>query len=251
MTGARYVRTDPIKEAVVGHELDVLGAIGIDWRGGRGHIDCPYPDHSGNDDWRWDAGKARAFCTCIGKRPDEGGSHSILDVVSACEGIDFEAAKIRVAEIIGRTDLIQEGGRGSRQKQDAASLLSAPVEDRDDTLPQKYLAFRLGIEAAAMLMPQTLAVGIRALAYFDPPATADGKPKLVGMFPCAVFETIDAMDRIHAHRIYVAPDGQGKADLGGRDPKKSARVVDGPRDQGASPHRLQGQGVRPCERGED
>jgi hypothetical protein len=228
MTGARYVRTAAIKQAVVGRELDVLGAIGIDWRGGRRHINCPYPDHGGKDDWRWDASNERAFCTCIGTRPDEGGFHSIFDVVSAREGIDFEKAKIRVAEIIGRTDLIEEGGGGPRrQKTDAASLLSAPVEDRDDTLPRKYLAFRLGIEPAAVLMPRTRAVGIKALAYFDPPAAVGAKPKLVGTFPCAVFETIDATNRIHALRIYVAPDGQGKADLEERDPKKSARVADG------------------------
>ncbi|WP_147041171.1 toprim domain-containing protein, partial [Skermanella aerolata] len=228
MTGARYVRTDPIKEAVAGHELDVLSAIGIDWRGGRGHINCPYPDHGGKDDWRWDDSKACAFCTCIGKRPDEGGSHSIFDVVSAREGIDFEKAKVRVAEIIGCTDLIEEGGGGPRgQKQDAASLLSAPAENRDDALPRKYLAFRLGIEPAAMLMPTTKTVGIKALGYFDLPDAAGAKPKLVGMFPCAVFETIDAMGRRHAFRIYVAPDGQGKADLDGRDPKKSVRASDG------------------------
>ncbi|WP_147041305.1 toprim domain-containing protein, partial [Skermanella aerolata] len=228
MTGARYVRTDAIKKAVAGHELDVLSAVGIDWRGGRGHIDCPYPDHGGKDDWRWDADNECAFCTCIGTRPDEGGSHSIFDVVSACEIIDFEKAKIRVAEIIGCTDLIEEGSGGPRgQKQDADSLLSAPVEDRDDTLPRKYLAFRLGIEVAEMSALHTRAVGHKALPYFDPPAAAGAKPKLVGTFPCAVFEMIDAMNRRHAFRIYVAPDGQGKADLGGRDPKKSVRASDG------------------------
>src|SRR4051812_40254656 len=118
MTGARYARTAAIKEAVVGHELDVLSSIGIDWQGNRTHIDCPYPDHGSQDKWRWDAGRKCAFCTCIGTRPDEGKSHSIFDVVSACESIDFKKAKIRVAEIIGRTDLIEEGGGGPRgQKQ--------------------------------------------------------------------------------------------------------------------------------------
>lgn len=228
MTGARYVWTPAIKKAVAGHELDVLSAIGIDWRGGRRHINCPYPDHGGKDDWRWDADNARAFCTCIGTRPDEGGFHSIFDVVLTCESIDFEAAKVRVAEIIGCTDLIEEGGGGPRgQKQDAASLLSAPAENRNDALPRKYLAFRLGIEPAAMLMPTTKTVGIKALPYFDLPASTGAKPTLVGTFPCAVFEMIDATGRRHAFRIYVAPDGQGKADLDGRDPKKSVRASDG------------------------
>src|SRR5687768_11780651 len=110
MIPERYVQTKRIKEAVAGHELAVLEAMGINWSGGCGHIDCPYPDHGGKDDWRWDAKKGCAFCTCIGKRPNEGSSHSIFDVVSTCKGIDFEAAKIRVAEILGRTDLIQERG---------------------------------------------------------------------------------------------------------------------------------------------
>ncbi|UEM06356.1 hypothetical protein JL101_013275 [Skermanella rosea] len=166
MTGAGYVRTDQIKEAVVGHELDVLNAIGIGWHGGRGHIDCPYLDHGGKDDWRWDTGKARAFCTCIGQRPDEGGSHSIFDVVLVREGVDFEAAKIRFAEIIGRAHLIEEGGSGPRgQMQDAVCLLSAPVEDRDDTLPLKYLAaLPLGIDPAAAPTPRMCAVGSKGVA---------------------------------------------------------------------------------------
>jgi hypothetical protein len=165
MTGAQYVRTDALKKAVAGYELDVLSAIGIDRRGGRGHIDCPYPDHGGKDDWRWVADQERAFCTCIGTRPHEGGFHSIFDVVSACESIDFEKGKIRVAEIIDRTDLIEEGGGGPRrQKTDTASLLSAPVEDRDDTLPRKYLATRLlGIDSAAMLISRMCAVGSNAV----------------------------------------------------------------------------------------
>jgi hypothetical protein len=98
MTGVRYARTAAIKESVVGHELDVLGAIGIDWRGGR-----------------------------------------------------------------GRTDLIEEGGDGSRhRKSDTPSLLSAPVENRDDTSLRKYLACQLEIEVAAMLIPCTCAVGSNA-----------------------------------------------------------------------------------------
>jgi hypothetical protein len=46
-----------------------------------------------------------------------------------------------------------------------------------------------------------------------------------------VFGTVAADGRTHAHRIYLAPGGAGKADLGigpngrPRDPKKSARVI--------------------------
>jgi len=136
----RYVKTAAIKEAAEGHELVVLAAVGIDWRSGGGHIDCPYADHGGKTDWRWDEGKHRAFCTCIGKRADERRSHSIFDVVVVKEGVDFETAKIRVAEIIGRSDLIKTKGGGERhQATDTESLLSAPVDNRDDSLLWAYL----------------------------------------------------------------------------------------------------------------
>ena len=67
-----------------------------------------------------------------------------------------------------------------------------------------------------------------------PPAKhkKNGKPVLVTHAPCAVFETIAADGRRHAQRIYLTPDGCGKAELGTdggkpRDPKKSARLVNG------------------------
>ena len=46
---ARFVATAAIRQAVVGRETDVLDALGIDWRAGRPHITCPYPDHGGAD----------------------------------------------------------------------------------------------------------------------------------------------------------------------------------------------------------
>jgi hypothetical protein len=80
--------------------------------------------------------------------------------------------------------------------------------------------------------PSTEVTGFQALAYFDPPPPGSrAKPKLVGSYPCAVFATIAVDGRRHAHRIYVAPGGEGKAELGigprgrPRDPKKSARVT--------------------------
>jgi hypothetical protein len=73
-------------------------------------------------------------------------------------------------------------------------------------------------------------VGLKQLGYYDPPpAGSRTKPKLIGEFPCAVFGTIAADGGTHAHRIYLAPGGAGKADLGigpdgqSRDPKKSAK----------------------------
>ena len=82
-------------------------------------------------------------------------------------------------------------------------------------------------------MPSTPVVGWRALPYYDPPPEEGGKPTLVGHHPCIVFGTIAQGGRKHAHRIYVADGGAGKAELGvdpdghPRDPKKSAKLAAG------------------------
>jgi hypothetical protein len=105
--GEHFVKTSEIRDAVKGREVDILDKLGIPWMRGKPHIDCPYPDHGGADDWRWDRRKSRAFCTCIGRRPRERQSHSIFDVVALVDAIEFDKAKIRVAGIIGRLDLIK------------------------------------------------------------------------------------------------------------------------------------------------
>ncbi len=236
----RYVKTTSIKEAVQGHETDVFRALNIAWPA-RGHITCPYPDHGGEADWRWDEKKKAAFCSCIGTRPGERKRHSILDVVTATLGIDLEAAKIRTAEIIGRPDLIITKRPGSGgNKTDWASLLAPPASNRDDGLVWIYLCHRLGIDPETVPRPSTHIAGHRALVYFEPLANKNQKPRLVTSAPCAVFEQVDFEGRRHAHRIYLAPDGRGKADLGTgfdgkpRDPKKSAKVVDGQSTAGRS-----------------
>src|SRR4051794_26535776 len=220
--GGRYVQTTAARNAVKGHEADVLREIGIDWSGGRGHITCPYPDHGGADDWRWDDKKSKAFCTC--RKP-----HSIFDVVGNVTGCDFDAAKLRVVEILGRSDIIKvKNGNGSGrryQKTDAASLLSVPAEHRDDRLPITYLARRLKVSEDAVPIPNTRMIGIKALAYFDLPANSQSKPKHVGDLPCAVFGTVAVDGRTHAHRIYLASGGVAKASVS--KPKKVAKVVDG------------------------
>lgn len=228
MTGpTTFVITRDIKAAVSGRETDVLDALCIDWRrcSHSNHIRCPYPEHgSDGDNWRWDARKAKAFCSC-----QTGHADSILDVVMKCEGLDIEGAKIRTAEIIGRADLIKANGGGG-QRTDAVALMHPPAGAGDDGLPRTYLAHRLQIEPSDVLMPSTAAVGWRALAYYDPPAKQGGKPVHIGDFAAAVFATIAADGGMHAHRIYVAPGGAGKADLGigasgkPRDPKKSAKA---------------------------
>ncbi|MBI1209752.1 MAG: DUF927 domain-containing protein [Azospirillum sp.] len=226
------VATRAIQAAAQGREPQVLEALGINWRAGTPHITCPYPSHAdGDPSWRWNEKRARAFCTCLK------GAHSIFDVVMAIDGCDFAAAKLRVAEILDRPDLIQFRSpqpSGTFQATDARSLLEAPASHRDDTLPIKYLASRLGIEPGQVPVPTTPMVGLKALGYYDPPpAGSKGKPRQVGLYPCAVFGTEDAEGGSHALRIYVAPEGQGKAVLGNgpngrpRDPKKAAKILDG------------------------
>ena len=100
----RFVTTTAIRQAVKGRETDVLDAIGVHWRDGRPHINCPYRDHlDGNASWRWDTKRAKAQCTC--SKGD-----SIFDVVLKVLGGDFEAAKIRAAELLNRHDLIRTKG---------------------------------------------------------------------------------------------------------------------------------------------
>jgi hypothetical protein len=224
MTSDRYVSTQTISEAVRGQEKDVLAALGIAWQGMR-HMSCPYPDHDDqHPSWRWNERTARAYCTCMAR------SHSIFDVVMRCEGIDFEAAKLRIAEILGRRDLIETKGG---QRMDAASLLQPPADQCDETLGRSYLAYRLGLPPETVPMPSTAVVGWRELPYYDPPTSNENRPRLVGHYPCVVFATVAPDDRRHAHRIYVQHDGDGKAGLGTgadgrrRDPKKSARLQEG------------------------
>ena len=228
MTSDRYVSTAAIREAAKGHESEVLEALGIDWASGAPHVSCPYPDHSDEDpSWRWNERRARAYCTCID------GSHSIFDVIMCVEGVEFDQAKLRITEILGRQDLIKLKDGERHQAMDAASLLRAPPDQRDETLPPNYLAHRLGVPSDEAAMPWTPVTGWRSLPYYDPPARRGGQPKLVGQHPCVVFGTSSSDGRRHAQRIYVKPGGAGKAELGRRtngrprDPKKSATLKEG------------------------
>ncbi len=222
-----YVATQEIKVAVQGREAEVLDGLNIPWRDGRPHIRCPYPDHADErPSWRWDHKMARARCTCSP-------ANNILDVLMKVEAIDFEAAKLRVADMIDRRDLIRIKGDNSARPRaaDVESLLNPPADVRDDSLPARYLASRLGVDLGDVPLPVTPMAGWEALAYYDPPANGQGKPVLVGQFPCVIFATSRADGKRHAHRIYVAPEGAGKADLGARADgsrravKKSAKVV--------------------------
>jgi hypothetical protein len=127
MTGERFVASDDIRAAVKSRESDVLDALGIRWREGSPHITCPYREHSDkHPSWRWDGRKARAYCTCVK------GSHSILDVVMGITGLAFEQAKIRIAEMLNRPDLIHE-----RRRTAAGEGSISPAQPRNRATPRK------------------------------------------------------------------------------------------------------------------
>src|SRR3954462_1596679 len=166
MKNRQSVGTRAIQAVVKGRETEILHALGISWRGGAPHINCPYPAHDDqNPSWRWDEKKSKAFCTCIK------GSHSIFDVVSAMRALDFDAAKIEVAQLLGREDLIQaaQGDPAAYQATDATSLLNAPADSRSDGLAIAYLAYRLGVTVDEVPRPSTPIAGLKALGYYDPP----------------------------------------------------------------------------------
>jgi len=207
-----YVRTKEIEEAVSGNEAAVLSYLGINYASSRrDHIDCPYPSHGGKRDWRFDFKKGKAHCTCST-------SHSIFEVVGRHQGIEFEEAKVKVADIIGRHDLKQS--KGSNRLLATISLpqalLSPPIDRRDDRLVSAYLAHRLNVSVPELLMPSTGSAGWKEYPYYE------AGPKKLGEYPCAMFEMTDAAGGSHVHRIYTAQGGAGKADLG-RDSSGAAR----------------------------
>lgn len=119
----RYVKTEAIKAAVKCREAEVLRALGIGWPAARGdHIHCPLPGHDDHDpSWRWAEDKSCWFCTC--------GSGSIFDVVMRIEGVDFEAAKMRVAEILNLQHLIvQPDASSGVTLQEIADAKKLPIE---------------------------------------------------------------------------------------------------------------------------
>jgi hypothetical protein len=221
----RYVISREIKAASAGRERELLQKIGIECEHNKKRR-CPYHDHGGENDWSWDDGLKLAICTCIGKRALERGkkAHDIFRVVQVLENRDFDSAKLRIAELLGRHDLVRtKHDKGSGQKFDAAALMWPSPDQRDDSLVPKYLGFRLNVSPDEVLLPTTTAVGWTDLPYFD-----DVSRETIASPPCVVFEQIDPDHKTHAHRIYLAENGKGKAELGlgpdgsSRDPKKSA-----------------------------
>jgi hypothetical protein len=128
-----FVALNDIRAAIRGREEEVLDALGIRWRDGKPHITCPYPQHrDSHPSWRWDERKARAYCTCIAR------SHSIFDVAAEIEGIRFEEAKIRVAELLNRPELIgadDSSGKAAANPGNSRPKLVPIVPVPDDARP--------------------------------------------------------------------------------------------------------------------
>jgi hypothetical protein len=152
----RYVTTADIRAAVRGREVEILDALSIDWRRPRArpHIVCPYRDHADNNpSWRWDERKRKAFCTC--------GARDVLGVLMGVEGVEFEGAKIRIAELLKRTDLIRE--RRTRKRKEEKNDI--PSEQRqNDAMPT---GCRLAEYAEAKRLPIDFLVanGLRDITY--------------------------------------------------------------------------------------
>jgi hypothetical protein len=160
MTVEKFVLTVTIRDAVEGREPEILNALAVQWGGGSTHIHCPYQDHPDNHpSWRWDTAKKRAYCTCTR-------SDSIFDVICKIKGLDFEAAKIAAAEIIGRPDLICQ----RRRKMNRGKGPQFPVSET--TTPQHSKGCTLASYASTkQLQPEFLhSLGITQISYRGNPA---------------------------------------------------------------------------------
>ncbi len=161
IAGERYVPTGAIRREVSGREIDILSALGIQWQLGSRHIQCPYPAHADNHpSWRWDPAKRRAFCTCTG-------SDSIFDVICKMKAIDFEAAKIEAALMIGRPDLIRRPRINRRDGREGVQS-----SNNDTATPQHPVGCTLVDYAKAKQLPLEFlkSLGIAEISYLRNPA---------------------------------------------------------------------------------
>jgi len=164
-----------VKEALNGREAYVVCALGITcFESGR-HINCPFPEHGGRNDWRWDESKARWICTC--------GNGDIFDLVQKMQDCGFTEAVEFVAGVIGtkpaeapkirgRRKRPADQAKGSRRQSGKVhALLNPGVAARNDDLVRTYLARRLGIDPAEVVMPSTPFAGHVSAPYWT---TTDG-----------------------------------------------------------------------------
>jgi hypothetical protein len=206
MTGSgtddRYVFAKDIQTAVKGREIEILDKLGIRWRDGKPHIHCPYRDHTDNNpSWKWDQQKSRAICTCTN-------SDSIVDVVIKVENLDFGRAKIRVAELLGRSDLIRE--RRSKKRGGVSTV--SPAQHYNSATSA---GCRLADYAAAKRLPIEflMSLGIREISYLGSPALRIPYFESGGGEPSIRFRiALDGDDRFRAEAI---ADGASSFTRGG------------------------------------
>jgi DNA-binding Lrp family transcriptional regulator len=181
----RYVTTAQIRAAFSGRETELLDALGIPWRNGQSHVACPYRDH--HDDhpsWRWDGCKRRAFCTC--------GARDVLGVLMGVEGIEFAAAKIRAAELLGRSDLIRER-RGRKRRGEAGDI---PPEHPCNGATPTGCRLRDYAEAKRLPLSFLQANGLREITYQGVPAISIPYFSHDGVEPAMRFRVaLDGPDR--------------------------------------------------------
>jgi hypothetical protein len=160
--GKRYVTNPDARTAIKGRETSILDALGIHWSEGKPHINCPYPDHADNNpSWRWDRRKARAYCTC------HAGGHSALDVIMNVERMDFEAAKIRAAELLNRSDLVRE-----RCKKTQRGEVGVKPSDQhcNDATPHPGCTLAAYAEAKQLPIAFLHKIGLSQISYQGSPA---------------------------------------------------------------------------------
>jgi hypothetical protein len=172
-----YVATAAIRDAVRGREIDVLCALGIQWDGRSIHIRCPCPNHADeHPSWRWNSAKALAHCTCTP-------SASIFDVVCKVKSIDFDAAKLEVAGMIGRADLIRRPGKTKKRRtvlidfnavKDVMNKRGEGVQTpgNNAATPQRSQGCTLAAYAAAKKLPVEFlrSLGLADMFYLGKPA---------------------------------------------------------------------------------
>ena len=186
-TAGPYVSTAAIRDAVNGRETDILKAMGISWNGKASHIRCPYPDHSDeHPSWRWDSAKGRAHCTCTP-------SASIFDVLSKMRAIDFQAAKIAAAEMIGRSDLIRQRNRKHKGGEGVQSS-----GNKTATAQPSAAGCTLAAYAAAKKLPTEFLASLGIVEFF-----------YLGS-PAVKIPYQDAAGREVAVRFRIALDGRDK-----------------------------------------
>lgn len=224
-----------LKAEIAGREHEVLAALGITPRA-RGHINCPFPDHSDrNPSFRWDNRRARWYCTC--------GIGDVIDAVQRAHGTDFAGAARFIRDVLGlpqpgraqtpkerrarerRLTEVRERAAAraaEREAREAADDARAIADARrlwgasqpaDGTPVPVYLAAR-GITLPAI--PPTLRYlpPNSVLARMLPETLRDLAHRRA--FPAAMVASFGLSPSQHVpavHLTLLRPDGTGKADV--------------------------------------